>query len=167
MNDIASRRWNLATTVAMVAWLIAISGGAVLVGYKTMYLGHLIVSAVVVYAFATREGARFEELAATRTLAWRLWTGAYLGFTCFALATIAMLLVNLGLGLYDYCCSDRFAGEFGLRSRTVGGTVWFSFVKPLGWTLLLGSLPAAALGLLYGALSSVFARPATSRRVTD
>jgi hypothetical protein len=167
MKDLASARWNLATTVAMIGWLIACSAGAVLVGYKTMYLGHLIVSAIVVYGFSTLEGARFEQLAATRSLAWRLWSGAYLGFGCFALGAIAMLLVNLGLGLYDYCCSDRFAGEFGLGTRTVSGTLWYAFAKPLWWTLLLGALPAVALGVLYGALSYVFARPATSRRVTD
>lgn len=145
-------RWNLATTIAMAGWLVACAGGAVLVGYRTMFLGHLVVSGLAVYVFATRVGAWMRTTPRQSLPHW-WWVGAVLGLACLAVGTLAMMVVNLGMGIFDWCCSDRFAGEFRLGSRTLGGTLWYAFARPLGWIVALGALPAIALGFLYGTLS--------------
>ena len=136
----------------MAGWLVAIAGGAVLVGFRTMFLGHLVASGIAVYAFSTQVGERTGSTPQQSLVHW-CWTGAYLALACLAVGALAMMVVNLAMGIFDWCCSDRFAGEFRLGSRTFGGTVWYAFAKPLAWILALGALPAIALGLLYGTLS--------------
>jgi hypothetical protein len=149
---VSHARWNLATTIAMAGWLVACAGGAVLVGFRTMFLGHLVTSGVAVYVFATRLGER-ARVTPHHSLPHWCWTGAYLALACLVVGALAMMVVNLGMGIFDWCCSDRFAGEFRLGSRTLGLTVWYAFAKPFAWIVLLGALPAIALGLLYGTLS--------------
>jgi hypothetical protein len=149
---VTQTRWNLATTIAMAGWLVACAGGAVLVGYRTMFLAHLVASGIAVYLFSTRIGERVGSTPHTSLAHW-CWTGAYLGLACLVVGAAAMMVVNLGMGIFDWCCSDRFAGEFRLGGSTLANTVWHAFAKPLAWILALGALPAIALGMLYGALS--------------
>jgi hypothetical protein len=147
---VAGARWNLATAFAVSAWAVAAYLGAVIVGYRTMYLAHFFVSGIAVYAFALGAGERAERRNEHRTAGRAVWTGLWLGLACYAAGALALALVNLGFGFWDTCCSGRFGGEFGLRSPSIHRMLVDAFVEPLAWLLVLGALPAALLGATYG-----------------
>jgi hypothetical protein len=143
-------RWNLATAFAVCAWAVAAYVGAVIVGYRTMFLAHFVASGIAVYAFASKAGERVERRHEHRTPSRAVWTGLSLGLACYATGAVALAVVNLGFGIWDTCCSGRFGGEFGLRSPSIGRMLIDAFLEPLAWLLTLGALPAAVLGAMYG-----------------